>query len=191
VKKSSRIVRRPRRYRRSRHLVCHWTQDGLAIANYATGLQTVGSALTAEVLDSCGDWLTLDEIGARLPHMSRASLAAAVRILEQCTLLESADAPRAAERAHEPWASWNPAAGFFHFSTKDVPFGRDHELGEREFREHVKTHPRSCDAAAPRSSRSRPAPAPVSSALSWKRGAPGGGSDAVRSTCRPWARSST
>jgi SagB-type dehydrogenase family enzyme len=141
VKKSSRIVRRPRRYRRARPLVCHWTREGFSIANYATGLQTVGSPLTAEVLDFCGGWRTLGELSAHLPQFSRASLAAAVRILEQCTLLERSDAPRAVERAHEPWAPWDPAAGFFHFSTKDVPFGRDHELGEREFREHVKTHP--------------------------------------------------
>jgi SagB-type dehydrogenase family enzyme len=141
VKKNTRIVRRPRRYRRSRQLVCHWTHDGFSIANYATGLQTAGSPLTAEVLDFFGDWRTLDELGAHLPQFSRPALAAAVRILHKCTLLERSDAPRAAARAHESWATWDPAAGFFHFSTKDVPFGRDHETGEREFREHVKSHP--------------------------------------------------
>lgn len=134
-------MRRPRRYRRARQLVCHWTHDGFAIANYATGLQTVGSPLTAEVLDFFGDWHTLDELCAHLPQLGRPTLAAAVRILQKCTLLLRSDSARAAERAHEPWAPWDPAAGFFHFSTKDVPFGRDHERGEREFREHVKTHP--------------------------------------------------
>ena len=96
------MVRRPRRYRRARQLVCPWTPDGFAIANYATGLQTVGSPLTAEVLDFCGDWRTLEQLAAHLPQLSRASLAAAVRILQKATLLERSDAPRAVERAHEP-----------------------------------------------------------------------------------------
>ena len=88
-------MRRPRRYRRSRQLVCHWTDEGFSIANYATGLQTVGSPLTAEVLDFFGDWRTLDELGAHLPQFSRPALAAAIRILQKCTLLERSDAPRA------------------------------------------------------------------------------------------------
>ncbi|HET9314931.1 MAG TPA: SagB family peptide dehydrogenase, partial [Vicinamibacteria bacterium] len=51
------------------------------------------------------------------------------------------DAPREIERQHEAWAPWNPAAGFFHFSTKDVPFEPDHARAEQEFRRHVRTHP--------------------------------------------------
>jgi SagB-type dehydrogenase family enzyme len=129
------------RYRRSAHLVCHWADGGFTVANYATGLQAVGSPLTAEVLDFFAEWRTLDALCAHLTRFDRPSLAAAVQILEKCTLLERSDGRRAAERAHAPWAPWNPAAGFFHFSTKDVPFVRDYEAGEREFRHHVKTHP--------------------------------------------------
>jgi SagB-type dehydrogenase family enzyme len=146
------------RYRRSAHLVCHWAEGGFAVANYATGLQTIGSPLTAEVLDFFGDWRTLDDLCAHLAQFSRPSLEAAVRILEKCTLLERSDALRAAERAHEPWEPWNPAAGFFHFSTKDVPFGRDHELGERQFREHVKSHPMPPVIARRRGSTVQPLP---------------------------------
>ena len=137
------------RYRRSAHVVCHWTGDGFVLVNFATRLQTVGSPLTAEVLDFFGDWQTIGALCAHLSRYSPASLDAAVRILEKCTLLERSDAPRAAERVHEPWAPWNPAAGFFHFATKDVPFGRDHERAEREFRSHVETHPMP-PAIAPR-----------------------------------------
>lgn len=137
------------RYRRSPHLVCHWTEGGFVLVNYATRLQAAGSPLTAEVLDFFGDWQPVAALCAHLPRYSRASLEAAVRILEKCTLLERSDARRGTERLHEPWAPWNPAAGFFHFATKDVPFERDHERAEREFRSHVKTHPMPA-AIAPR-----------------------------------------
>lgn len=142
VKKSKRIVPvAARRYRRALHLVCHWTDAGLVVANYATGLQAVGSALTAEVLDFFDDWRTAEALAARLPHLGRRALTAAVRLLEKATLLEREGAPRPEARAHARWEGWNPAAGFFHFSTKDVPFERDHEAAEREFRAHARTHP--------------------------------------------------
>jgi SagB-type dehydrogenase family enzyme len=134
-------ARRQPLYRRSAYLVCHWAESGFTIANHATGLQAVASPLAARVLDFFAGWRSLDELCAHLTEFDRPSLAAALQLLEKCTLLERQDAPRAAPRAHASWSTWNPAAGYFHFSTKDVPFVRDYEAGERQFRRHVKTHP--------------------------------------------------
>lgn len=109
--------------------------------NFATGLETAGSPLTAEVLDFFDDWRTVEALCAHLPGHGPSALRAAVRVLERCTLLERSDARRAAEAAHAPWASWNPAAGFFHFTTKDVAFETDHARAEREFARHAAGHP--------------------------------------------------
>jgi SagB-type dehydrogenase family enzyme len=149
VKASERnLVRSARRskedsplYRRSAHLLCHWAEGGFTVVNHATALQAAASPLAARVLDYFDDWRSLDELCAHLVEFDRPSLAAALALLEKCTLLERRDAPRAALQAHASWSTWNPAAGFFHFSTKDVPFVRDYEAGEREFRRHVKAHP--------------------------------------------------
>jgi SagB-type dehydrogenase family enzyme len=37
----------------------------------------------------------------------------------------------AAERAMEAWAAWNPAAGFFHHATRDVPFTAPEDIIKR------------------------------------------------------------
>jgi SagB-type dehydrogenase family enzyme len=57
---------------------------------------------------------------------SRDSLAAAVENLEGASLLQRSDTPRTVtERALGGWTAWNPAAGLFHLSTKDVAYARD------------------------------------------------------------------
>ena len=131
---------RPVHYRRSPSSLAYWCEDGLALVNFATGLRTIASPLAVEVLDFFGDWRTLEDLGRAMPDFAPESLADAVHLLERCTLLERQDARRDVERRHEAWAPWNPAAGFFHFSTKDVPF-EDHAHAEKEFHRHVRTHP--------------------------------------------------
>lgn len=130
-----------RRFRRSAHIAAHWSEAGLALVNFATGLRTIASPLAVEVLDFFDEWRTLQELRRGMSRFGAESLDAAVQVLEKCTLLEREDARREVERRHEAWAPWNPAAGFFHFSTKDVPFELDHAYAEQEFRRHVETHP--------------------------------------------------
>jgi SagB-type dehydrogenase family enzyme len=59
--------------------------------------------------------------------LPRAELRKALNALVESSLLQQSGRPfRPAERHMDEWASWNPAAGFLHFSTKDLPF----EAGE-------------------------------------------------------------
>jgi len=118
-------------YRRSPHIVAYWADGDLVFHNFATGIRASGTALTIGLLDYFDTWrpaLPLLERSA----LSPSTLHGALRKLVGCSLLQVSGArPRPQELAMEQWASWNPAAGFFHFSTKDLPFeaGEAHALG--------------------------------------------------------------
>lgn len=112
----------PRQYRRSPHIVSYWVDGQLVFHNYATGIRASGTALTIGLLDYFDTWRPA------LPLVERSTLPgptlrAALRKLVSCSLLQvSGRRPPPLERAMDQWATWNPAAGFFHFSTKDLPF---------------------------------------------------------------------
>jgi SagB-type dehydrogenase family enzyme len=58
-----------------------------------------------------------------LPGYSRTSVGKALDALAARTLLQRSDRkPAAAEIAMESWRNWNPAAGFFHRATRNVPY---------------------------------------------------------------------
>ena len=67
-------------------------------------------------------WRSGAELGALLPGYDPASLRRALTRLERATLLERRGRRRRIETAHDSWAGWNPAAGFLHFSTKDLAY---------------------------------------------------------------------
>jgi SagB-type dehydrogenase family enzyme len=50
--------------------------------------------------------------------------------------------PSFAAKAHEAWGQWNPAAGFFHFSTKDAPYELEWEEGFAVLQRLARTHPK-------------------------------------------------
>src|SRR6185312_9874239 len=64
------------------------------------------------------------------------------------------------ERAMEQWATWNPAAGFFHFSTKDLPFAEGEANAQRFLsgRLAAKPIPPAAKSYSRRSSVKLPAP---------------------------------
>ena len=111
--------------------------------------------------------------------LPRATLRAALRTLVSGSLLQvSGGRAQPRERAMEQWASWNPAAGFFHFSTKDLPFeeGEAHaleflsqRLASRPLPPSTKTYPRCPGVALP----ALPAPDRFSQVLlarrTWRR----------------------
>ncbi len=111
-------------YRRSPFLVSYWKDDQILFQNYLTGKVVAASAETSEVLDFFDEWQTLEAMGRRWPQYTDKSLRATLRQLVQQTLLESANRRHAREaeqvRALRKWRNWNPAAGFFHLSTKDA-----------------------------------------------------------------------
>src|SRR6202008_2565251 len=106
--------------RRARHLVSYWTDEGMVITNYATNSSVVGDALVAHILGHCAEWTSIPDLRARLTGIPQRSIDGLVAAMIKQRLLLRSDgrsAPR--ERALDTWSDWNPAAGFFHFSTKD------------------------------------------------------------------------
>ena len=82
------------------------------------------SAEMAEVLDFFDKWQTVEAMSRRWPQYTPKSLRATVRQLTRQTLLETSQAnfPQHRQKvaALKKWSNWNPAASFFHLSTRDA-----------------------------------------------------------------------
>ncbi len=110
--------------RRAPHIVCYWKHGRFVLENYRTGARFAAAPVACHILDFFHDWRRADELVAELRHYSASSLRRAVAALIACSMLERRDDSRTdAHRAFEAWEGWNPAAGFFHMSTKDVVYG--------------------------------------------------------------------
>jgi SagB-type dehydrogenase family enzyme len=110
-------------YRRSPFLVSYWLGPALVFENYATQKQSAGPVFVSEVLDFCGRGRTFGELLKRFPEQGERALRAAIRKLLKYSLLEvCGKETKAADQAWSDWRSWNPAAGYFHFSTKNPKF---------------------------------------------------------------------
>jgi SagB-type dehydrogenase family enzyme len=115
-------MRRGPRYRRSPHIVSYWADGRLVFQNFATGRRLAGTALTIGLLDYFDTWKPATELLERSSLPARA-LRKALATLVDSSLLQQFDRPLPeVEAKMEQWADWNPAAGFLHFSTKDLPF---------------------------------------------------------------------
>jgi SagB-type dehydrogenase family enzyme len=110
-------------YRRSPFLVSYWIGPVLVFENYVKRQRTAGDAFVCEILEFCGDGKTFDELSERFSELGQRALRAGIRQLLKCSLLEPRGAEsEAADRRWAGWQSWNPAAGYFHFATKDPKF---------------------------------------------------------------------
>jgi len=108
--------------RRSANLVAYWTGGALVACNYATGARVELPPRACELLNFCDDWTTLAALRAK-GVVSASTFAATIDRLVTLTLLERSDRSRdTRERAMDRLGTWNPQAGFFHATTKDVPF---------------------------------------------------------------------
>lgn len=126
-------------YRRSPCLVAAWLDDRFVITNYATKKHIAAPPLTCQVLDCFGNWRTVRQLCELLHQYDERSLAVAVRQLAQTTLLQRSDRPEhPVEAGIKAWRDWNPAAGFFHFSTKDVKFEADRSRVVEHYRQLAK-----------------------------------------------------
>lgn len=114
------------RYRRSPCVVAAWVSGRLVFENYATRKRVNAAPITCQVLDFFSNWHSAEELGHALPQFSAKSLASAVRQLAQVSLLQRSDhPPHPVEKNIHQWKHWHPAAGYFHFSTKDGEYDRD------------------------------------------------------------------
>ena len=110
--------------------------------NYATGVRLSAEPLTSELLHFFDRWRSVESLTRRFDDFTPASLRTAVTTLEGHSLLERSNGPtdrRAA--AFREWRRWNPAAGFFHFSTKDVVFNPDSDAVYRILRRKARRSP--------------------------------------------------
>jgi SagB-type dehydrogenase family enzyme len=121
-------MRRTRRplLRRSAFLVCYWEAGNLVFENYATGTKSAAAPITTELLNFFSQWRRAEAVFARFPQYSPSSLRSAIQGLLRHSLLQRSDRKaHPAERAMAAWKHWNPAAGFFHFTGRDLPFEAD------------------------------------------------------------------
>jgi SagB-type dehydrogenase family enzyme len=129
------------RYRRSPHIVSYWAHGRLVFHNYASGRRVAGNALTIGLLDYFSDWRGADMLMSRSALRSE-ELQRALAQLVRASMLHRSDRPlRRSEQRMEQWADWNPAAGFFHFSTKDVAYAGDPDRKRRFLIERAQARP--------------------------------------------------
>ena len=120
-----------RRYRRSPHLVFYWKDGRLFAHNYATRTVVPAQPIVCDVLHYFGGWRSRDELAAAKPQLAPADLQTLLDLLVDRSLLLADDRPpHAREQSMAAWGDWNPAAGFFHHSTQDLPYA-DLETIER------------------------------------------------------------
>jgi SagB-type dehydrogenase family enzyme len=118
--------RRPLSFRRSAPVILYWHENKLVFENFTLQSRITAEPLTCSILHYCGEWRTFGEICEFLSEYSETSVAESVKLLCENGVLERSDEkadPRV--KAMDGWRSWNPAAGYFHFSTKDTPFAPD------------------------------------------------------------------
>ena len=124
--------------RRSPHLVAYWTDEGFVITNYATGASVVADALVSRVLDLCANWTSVRALREQLQGLRATAVSQLVTsMLDARLLLRRGARARREERALGAWEHWNPAAGFFHFSTKNVSPPANRERAEQALRQEA------------------------------------------------------
>lgn len=109
-------------FRRSPHVVTFWRRGEHLIFNYATGVVVRGCALAIEVLDGLGKWKTWDSLSKNRSREEQRLLRRLVDLMVRRTFVMRSDEPREVDEKLSAWRTWNPAAGFFHFATKDVRY---------------------------------------------------------------------
>jgi SagB-type dehydrogenase family enzyme len=131
--------------RRSPFLIAYWRDGRFIFENYLHRKMVEVSPEAASVLDFFSEWKEVEEIFRHWPQYSPESLLKAVSQLLRETLLEGSRQKNPPEdekqKALHRWRAWNPAAGFFHLSTKDS-YSEEVTPEEIAFVEQLaKTHP--------------------------------------------------
>jgi SagB-type dehydrogenase family enzyme len=130
------------RFRRSPHLITFWRGRDRVVHNIATGAKVVAGPIVCSLLDGLDTWQSIATVTAGRSRQEAIPLAAMVRELARQSFLERSDRARTTpSRALDDWADWNPAASFFHLSTKDVPYETDVAAAEKRQRRHARRHP--------------------------------------------------
>ena len=178
-------MRKPKRifFRRSPFLVSYWNDAVLIFENYVTGKGATAAPIATEVLNFFSRWRSADALFRHFPQYSASSLRAAIQQLARHSLLQRSDRkPQALERSMAAWKDWNPAAGFFHFTGRDLPFEADlvgmGRYMERLTREKampvpMKRYPRAAQTVLPAPREQSEFTRVLTTRRTWRRFAPG------------------
>jgi len=129
-------------YRRSPHLVLYWQGGKLIFENYVDRTRITAAPITFEILRFFDRWRSDESLLRHMRQFSRSSVRKAISALARHSLLQRSDGSGSdSDRIMQTWEPWNPSAGFFHFSTKDVQYGHDPQATRRWLRQRAKRHP--------------------------------------------------
>jgi SagB-type dehydrogenase family enzyme len=112
-------ARRGAKFRRSPFLVCYWKGGRLIFHNYATAQNIAATPLTCSILHFFDKWRSVPSAQKFFSEYNPSSITTAIALLTSHSLLEQSSG-KASQGAMRSWDDWNPAAGFFHFSTKNT-----------------------------------------------------------------------
>ena len=120
----------------------YWQDGELVFENYALRTQISADPLVCSILHFCGQWRTVRAIHSHLGAYAEFSVRGTLDQLCKNGVLERfGEKPDSSVFAMNGWAAWNPAAGFFHFSTKDTDFALDQYGAFEEVRRRAKHDP--------------------------------------------------
>jgi SagB-type dehydrogenase family enzyme len=128
-------------------VIIYWRDGRLVFENFLTRRQVTAQPLTLSLLRFFDKWTSVAVLCSAMPEYTPASLKHAVADLVRYSLLQRNDQPLPpGHAALAGWSEWNPVAGFFHLSTRDLQFAAD---DQEEFRSLV------------RLAKSKPIPLPI------------------------------
>lgn len=128
-------------YRRSPYLVMYWKSGQLVFENYAERTKISAAPITFQILRFFSRWRTCESLMRSMPGFSRSSVRGAVAALLEHSLLQRSDRVSAINQAMQNWSNWNPSAGLFHFSTKDVSYDHDAQATECYLQRRARSYP--------------------------------------------------
>jgi SagB-type dehydrogenase family enzyme len=139
---------------RAPFVISYWRENQLVFENFLTHERVTANPLTTTILHFFDRGRSVRSLCRALPEYGCAALNKAVRTLARHSLLQLRGQKPRGETALRAWSEWNPAASFFHLSTKDLQFEPDMA---KEYRRLV------------RMAKSKPMPQPIKRyAKSWQ-----------------------
>jgi SagB-type dehydrogenase family enzyme len=121
VSTGERIASEAPRLRRAPTLLCYWENGDLVAHNFVSGKRAAVGEQLCGILDFFGSERTERQLLQAYAGVPPPLLRRAVRRLQELTFLQ----PDGADDASAGWKGWNPSAGFFHFTTRDLNYAAD------------------------------------------------------------------
>lgn len=100
----------------------YWRDGTLVLHDFASGTTIPADPLVVRLLSSFSDWMAPATFVEQVPEPAREAAGQLVWRLHQDGWLRRRDQENVS--GFDAWAGWNPAAGFFHASTRDRRFTR-------------------------------------------------------------------